>query len=266
MAAPVTPRDAATMVLARDGTTGIEIFMVRRNVRAAFAGGAYVFPGGTVTPEDRHPDLAALAAGRADADASTRLGMASGGLSLWVSAIRECFEEAGVLLARHRMTGSIVAFTDPEVEARFHGYRRQIAAGTRSFRDVLRREDLLLDAGSVYYFSHWITPADSPRRYDTRFFVAAAPPGQRPLHDARETIAGLWIRPTEALERSRRESFVLVVPTRRNLEAIAGFPRADDLLEAARGITHVPTIVPAEWLDEALEQDPTGLTRPPSGG
>ncbi|MBI3997433.1 MAG: NUDIX hydrolase [Armatimonadetes bacterium] len=261
--APVAPRDAATLVLARDEGAGLEIFMLRRSVSAAFAGGAYVFPGGTVAPEDRHPGLEALCVGRADADASARLGIASGGLTFWIAAIRECFEEAGLLLARHAAGGQMLAFSDPDVEARFQTYRRALAAGARRLEEILRAESLVLDVGNVHYFSHWITPADAPRRYDTRFFIAPAPWAQRPLHDAREMTAGEWIRPTVALDRFRRGSFELIIPTRRHLEALAEFHRAADLLGAARAVTHVPTIVPAAWADEARGQAPTGLTSPP---
>lgn len=124
---PSVPRDAATIVLVRDGTAGLEAYMVRRAVRAAFAAGAFVFPGGTVTEGDRHADLAALCQGRDDADASARLGVPPGGLAFWIAAMRECFEEAGMLLAVDR-TGAPLALSDPSLAARFRTHRRDRAS------------------------------------------------------------------------------------------------------------------------------------------
>ena len=109
----VVLRDAATVLILRDGPDGLEVFMVRRNLNSDFVGGAYVFPGGAVDPEDRHADLEAICEGYTDAEASRRLGIDRGGLAYWVAAIRESFEEAGVLLA-YRSDGSIVDLDDPK--------------------------------------------------------------------------------------------------------------------------------------------------------
>src|SRR5215210_1712837 len=118
-------RDAATVLLLRDGPTGLEVFMLRRNLNSDFVGGAYVFPGGAVDPADRHADLEAICEGRSDADASVLLGLdpPEGGLAYWVAAIRESFEEAGVLLAYDR-DGTIVDLRDQEQEARFSAHRK----------------------------------------------------------------------------------------------------------------------------------------------
>jgi 8-oxo-dGTP pyrophosphatase MutT (NUDIX family) len=237
-------RDAATTLLVRDGVTSLEVFMLRRSADAAFAPGAYVFPGGTLTEEDRAPDLESVCAGRTDREASAALGVPSGGLAFWIAAIRECFEEAGVLLARDPGGGRSIEFTDTEVERRFIHHRHALQAGRRRFLDIVCEERLLLDTGNVHYFSHWITPEGLERRYDTRFFVAAAPPGQQPRHDAQETVAGLWIRPTEALERYHRGTFDLVIATLKHLEVMTRYDRAADLLDAARAVTSVPTILP----------------------
>jgi len=238
-------RDAATVMLVRDAPDGggLEVAMLRRNLNSDFVGGAYVFPGGAVDPDDRHANLEAVCVGRTDADASERLGIERGGLAFWVAAIRECFEEAGVLLARST-DGDVVTFADPLVDARFIEHRRAVDSGERRLVEVCAYEDLQLIVDDIYFFSHWITPEGAPRRYDTRFFVARAPEGQVPLHDDREVIANLWIRPADALERYRAGEFDLVFPTMRSLMALERFGSADDALTAAAAVNQVPAILP----------------------
>jgi len=205
--------------------------MLRRHLDSAFVGGAYVFPGGAVDEEDRHADLESVCDGRSDEQASRLLEIDGGGLAYWVAAVRECFEEAGVLLA-HRGDGEVVSFADPEVAERFRLHRKAVDSGERRLIDVCRVEGLHLAADQIHYFSHWITPMGAPRRFDTRFFVTAAPPEQVPLHDDRETIANLWVRPVDALDRHRAGELELIYPTIKSLEAISRFERSADLLDA----------------------------------
>jgi 8-oxo-dGTP pyrophosphatase MutT (NUDIX family) len=230
-------------MLVRDGHDGLEVFMLRRSLDSVFVGGAYVFPGGGVDEADRHDDLEPVCAGRADADASALLGVDVGGLAYWVAAIRESFEEAGVLLAYDR-DGALVRFDDPELDARFRHHRHRVDRGEVRLVDVCAAEGLTLACDAIHYFSHWITPVGPPRRYDTRFFVARAPDAQTPLHDDRETIAHLWVRPADALARHRAGELDMILPTIRNLEAIARFDRADHLLAAAAATTTVPAVLP----------------------
>lgn len=239
----MTLRDAATVMLVRDGQSGLEVFMLRRNLNSDFVGGAYVFPGGAVDEEDRHADLERVSRGRSDDQASNLLGLDKGGLAFWVAAIRESFEEAGVLLATDE-TSAVVSFADPDVAARFAIHRKAVDSGERRLIEVCEIEDLVLAVDQIHYFSHWITPEGAPRRYDTRFFVCAEPPEQVPLHDDRETIANVWIRPEEALRLHRAGEFDLIFPTIKSLETISTFERADDLLAAAAAIEEVPTILP----------------------
>ena len=247
----VTVRDAATVMLVRDvpgSGSGMEVFMLRRNLNSDFVGGAYVFPGGGVDEADRHAELEAVCRGLSDDAASARLGIERGGLAFWVAAIRECFEEAGVLLAAS--SHGPLALDDPVTADRFRLHRKAVDAGERRLVEVCVQEGLQLTVDRVHYFSHWITPVGPPRRYDTRFFVAAAPAGQEPLHDDRETIASLWVQPADALERHRRGGLDLILPTIRNLEAISRFERSADLLDAAARITDVPAIQPRIVRDE----------------
>jgi 8-oxo-dGTP pyrophosphatase MutT (NUDIX family) len=246
-AVSVPVRDAATVILVRDtdpdaGAPGVEVFMLRRNLQSDFVGGAYVFPGGAVDDADRLTDLEAVCTGRCDADASHQLGLERGGLAFWVAAIRECFEEAGVLLAE--AGGQPVTFADPDVDARFRLHRKAVDTRERQLVEICRDEALQLAVGSIYYFSHWVTPVGRTRRYDTRFFVARAPDGQVPLHDDGETIANLWIRPSVALADHQAGDYQLVLPTMRSLMALERFGSADEVLEAVAAIEHVPTMVP----------------------
>lgn len=236
-------RDAATVMLVRDTAAGMEVFMLRRNLNSEFVGGAYVFPGGAVDEADRHAHLESIAEGRSEDQASVLLGVDQGGLAYWVAAIRECFEEAGVLLA-YDGAGQVISFADETVAGRYQGHRAAVDAGELRLIELCQLEGLRLAVDQIHYFSHWITPVGAPRRYDTRFFVAAAPPEQVPLHDDRETIAHLWVRPEEALARHRAGELDMIFPTISNLEAISRFERSQDLLAAAAAIEEVPAILP----------------------
>ncbi|MCJ7437100.1 MAG: NUDIX hydrolase [Acidimicrobiia bacterium] len=236
------PRDAATVMLVRDapGSPGrlgqstaarstVEVFMLRRNLRSEFVAGAYVFPGGAVDADDRGAPVTDLIEGLDAGAADALLGVASGALGFWVAAIRESFEEAGVLLARDAASGTTV---EPRLVAELAPARPAVAAGEQSFADLVRLHGLVLDAGALRVFAHWITPEPAPRRYDTWFFVAPAPPGHTYEHDFDETVASEWVRPSEALERARRGEFELIYPTFKSLQAIARFASTSDLLGA----------------------------------
>ena len=238
------PRDAATVMLVRDVAEGMQVFMLRRNLSSAPWGGLYLFPGGAVDEADRHADLEAVCRGRSDAQASEILGVDSGGLAFWVAAVRECFEEAGVLLACD-VSDRVVAHPLDE-------HRTAVDSGERRLIDVLREEGWSITADEIHYMSHWITPVGAPRRYDTRFFVAAAPPDQVPLHDDVEAIAHLWVTPEDALERQERGELEMLPPTVENLKAIGRFDRVEDLLRAAAASGEIPTIQPRLTSDNSL--------------
>ncbi len=259
---PVVVRDAATVVLVRNGEFGIEVFMLRRSLQSKFVGGAYVFPGGAVDPSDHPPDIEHLCYGLNDEQASKRLGIAAGGLAYWVAAVRESFEEAGVLLAVDD-SDRLVSFSDLDVQSRFTGWRAGVDSGAQSLRQVCEAEGLRLATDRMHYFSHWITPIGAPRRYDTRFFICGAPPEQVPLHDDRETIANVWIRPLDALERCQRGEFAMILPTIKTLEAIGRFSTASDFLEAASQIGEIPTILPRLRADGELVEEIVGIPAVP---
>jgi 8-oxo-dGTP pyrophosphatase MutT (NUDIX family) len=243
-------RPAATVMVVRDAPepddsgSVLEVLMVRRNLRSDFVGGAFVFPGGSVDPADGGTEAEAACQGRTDAEASAILGVGSGGLAYWVAVLRETFEEAGLLLAQ-RPGGPPLLAGDPAEEARFASARVEVNAGTRRFLDLCRQEGLRLAVGDVHYFAHWITPQGAPRRFDTRFFVTAAPPGQKAAHSAGETVAETWIAPRRALAGHREGKFEIIFPTIRNLQAISRFATSGELLAAAAAASRsVPTIEP----------------------
>lgn len=241
-AAAVPLRDAATVMLVRDGSAGLEVFMVRRNLNSDFVGGAYVFPGGAVDPGDDEATMGRWCAGRDDREASRVLEIDAGGLAYWVAAVREAFEEAGLLLADAR--GAPLRFDDEAVNRRFVEYRLAVDHGELSMAQLCENEALTLRVDRMGYFSRWVTPLGAPRRYDTRFFVAHPPEGQVPIHDDAEVIANLWIRPAEALERHVAGDFELIFPTVRSLEALDQFDRAVDAVEHAHAMSRVETMHP----------------------
>lgn len=236
-------RDAATVLLVRDGDAGLEVFMLRRNLRSDFVGGAYVFPGGGVDPGDREGALGVHCRGRSDVEASTRLGVDAGGLAFWVAAIRESFEESGYLLA-YGDDGALIDLHDPDVAKRFVDHRRAVDRGERSLLSVCAEEGLDLAVDTMWYFGHWITPEGAPRRYDTRFFLAAAPPDQTPVPDDREVIGSMWIRPDEALDRHASGDLAMLPPTIASLRALAPSATAAEALAAAAEVVDVPTVQP----------------------
>jgi 8-oxo-dGTP pyrophosphatase MutT (NUDIX family) len=245
---PVKP--AATVLLVRDADAGgVEVFMLRRTFNAAFASGMFVFPGGKVDDVDGVDEIAELCDGLTDAHASALLGIANGGLAYWVACIRECFEEAGVLLARHETTGDVVRFDDDATAKRFEAERENIHDGSVALLDLCKREGLRLTTDDIHYVSHWITPMGEKRRFDTRFFIARAPQAQEPLHDDGETIESFWISPQEAIERAHEKDLMLMPPTKANIEFLLPFKTADEVLAAAAQVGMPQTILPKLKID-----------------
>lgn len=230
-ALPMEIRPAATVLLLRDApSAGIEVFMARRNVKSGFVGGAYVFPGGRVDASDAIDP--ARCVGLDEATANSRLGTAQGGLAHYVAAVRECFEEAGILLA-YDSTGSLLDFGHQDTEDRFKSLRDQLNAGTLSLAELIEREDLRLATDRIAYWSHWITPPGESRRFDTRFFIAHAPERQTAGHDDWELTSSAWVSPTEAIERAHRREWLVIFPTLMNLRALARHPTAEAAVQWA---------------------------------
>jgi len=228
----LTPRPAATILLLREASGAPEVFMLQRTSKAAFLPGAFVFPGGALDPDDSSERALQRVRGLDDAQASARMGLASGGLAYWVAAARECFEESGILLAFDENNSPI----DPQRAAALEPMRNPLNEGTAQFSAFLEQENLYIHAQDIAYYSHWITAPGRARRFSTRFFVACAPEGQHGAHDRSETVHSVWISPREALERGNRGEFELIFPTRSTLTDLAAVLTPRAALEHARSL------------------------------
>jgi len=249
----VQPRKAATVMLLRasSDTAGqrLEVFMVRRVVQSEFMPDVYVFPGGSVSPDDQEAETTPGICRVDDAETaalSDPEGRTAPGNGVRAAAIRELFEEANVLLAYRY--GHMLAI-DQETLPRFTNYRRALNERTGSLLAIAREEQLVLATDSLRYFAHWITPEGMPKRYDTHFFLAQAPPEQEAAYDQVETSDGVWIQPAAALERFGQGSFPLTFPTFRQLRDLAVFNNVQQALDSARTCyvpTHVPILIQQE--------------------
>ncbi|HRA63746.1 MAG TPA: NUDIX domain-containing protein, partial [Burkholderiaceae bacterium] len=207
---PAPTRPAATVLLMRDGASGIELLMTRRSMTASFAAGAYVFPGGGVDPADA----------AAHGQARRRPGQSDLHLTQAIAAIRESFEELGVLLACH-------ADGRPAADADIAGMDRKAA-----FAPQCAERGLVLAADQVFVLAHWITDRDLPRRFDVPFLVARMPANQQPVADESEQFEPVWVRPQDALERHAAGGFFIIFPTIRTLERLVAFDSVDAVLQA----------------------------------
>jgi 8-oxo-dGTP pyrophosphatase MutT (NUDIX family) len=226
---PVRP--AATVVVMRDTAHGPEVFLVRRHHAIAFMAGAHVFPGGRIDDGDRAADDSwcdgVEQARRALTDQTPEESLAA-----HVAALRELFEEVGVLLAR-RGDGAFVSLDGAAGEP-FAAARPAVHDGERSLHELVSGAGLRLALDAVVYFAHWVTPPLDIRRFDTRFFLARVPPGQVPVHEEHESTEGTWARPADALAGTATGRFVLPPPTWATLRELEHFPTVDAALAWAR--------------------------------
>jgi 8-oxo-dGTP pyrophosphatase MutT (NUDIX family) len=227
-AAPVKP--AATAVLLRDGAVGPELLLLRRLRSAGFVPGAWVFPGGRVDDADGLPQLVA------------RLGPTprGPGAAFWLATIREVFEETGLLLARPAGGGSDGDSLDAD---RAERWREALLSDEATLLDVFEDMGLVPDIRRMVYCSHWITPVAEPKRYDTRFFLAAVPPDADTRIDEREMSDAVWLTPAAALDRFRQGTLPMVFPTVKTIQMLEPYDRVDAMLDAFRGV-EVPAILP----------------------
>ncbi len=242
LAIDVPVRPAATVMLLRDGERGLEVFMLQRTLSAAFARGMFVFPGGRVDDADHAADFEPVCDGLDDVAASHRMGIERGGLAWLVAAIRECFEEAGVLLARREADDHVIRFDDDATIERFNAARHAVHDGQRSLVEVCAAEGLVLLVDRLHLVDRWLTPLGEQRRFDTRFFVTAAPQSQVPLHDDNETIASLWVRPDDAVSAFAAGELQMFPPTLACLRRLADYATAAEALDGASR-SGVPTLV-----------------------
>jgi len=243
---PVEPRDAATVLLLREAAHAFEIFMVKRHAKSGFMAGAYVFPGGTLDLADHGWERVS---GRNGAEAAALLGEAdpAKSLALHVAAIRETFEEAGVLLA------------DGAQQVDLSATRERLNGGA-DFGALAHEHALTLRADLLTPWSRWVTPAFERRRYDARFFLARAPGEQRAEHDKIEVTEGAWLSPDAALERFEDGSIQLPPPTLRTIEQLRAHKSIDEAFAAAaaaeRPLPVQPHFVQLDVPTLALPGDP----------
>jgi 8-oxo-dGTP pyrophosphatase MutT (NUDIX family) len=230
--------DAATIVLVRDRVRRqgpLEVLLLERHLDSDFAGGALVFPGGKVDEQDRSLD-AARWTGRDPKGWRELLGTAADAdaRGLLVAAVRETFEEVGVLFA-NREDGEPITADDLRAPS-FREARRRLASRDEhwDWRGWLEDEALVLDLRALEFWSWWVTPEGQHKRFDTRFFLGVLPAGQTAAHDEVEATGASWWRPEEALAAHRRGDAVVIFPTRRNLAALAVYPTADAARHAAQ--------------------------------
>lgn len=239
---PVTPAPAATLVLLRDRPVGpFDVLLIRRHDESKFAAGAFVFPGGKIEADDNPDDAAVWCRGPDPVAAARVLGLENApraALGYWIGAIRETFEEAGILLA-YDADGRPA----PVGDARFAAHRRACQADNRAFWDMIRTERLTLATDGLVYFAHWITPEVNPLRFDTRFFAAEMPPAQEAAADEREITEIRWLTVREALEAGQSGRLQLRNPTMKNLALFDGAETAAEALARLRG-RRVETIRP----------------------
>lgn len=218
---PATPRPSATVMIVRDAPSGIEVFMVARDRQVDFASGAIVFPGGKLDEVDHHVDwIRSAPSARAPA------------LPYWIAAVRETFEEAGILLARPAQGGGIV--DGPAASLVGERHRSALLDGARSFLDIMQGEDLAPALDHMVPFAHWITPVEAPRRFETHFFLVAAPAGHVAQHDGREAVRSQWATPRALIADADNGGQVLVPATRLNLELLAESDSVAQAMAAAR--------------------------------
>jgi 8-oxo-dGTP pyrophosphatase MutT (NUDIX family) len=226
----VPPRDAATVVVLRQGERGLELFSVKRHARSGFLGGAVVFPGGKRDEADGSEHWA----GRSSGLSARALSLApseSDALGFAVAALRELLEEAAILpVVGDGLDDRAVVALRGELEAR----RQAGTAPAVAFAELCGERGLQLDTARLEALSRWITPAAEMRRYDTRFYLLPLPAGQHGRHDERETTSSLWARPADILDAWSRSELFLAPPTSRTLELLAGARDLDAALELAR--------------------------------
>ena len=238
-ASPPPALPSATILLVRDGPGGLEVFMVQRHHRIDFATGAMVFPGGKVEDGDRDPEIHARCVGTDGLDQEA--------ITVRVAAIRETFEESGVLLACPRGTGQLVNRERlRHIDAHF---REDLHEGRVELRVLLESEDLELSCHHLVPFAHWITPLFMPKRFDTHFYLVKAPADQLALHDGRETVDSLWTTVDDALADQREGRRTIIFPTLAQLQKLGRSTTVADALAAAQGapiVTVLPRVKKAD--------------------
>ena len=240
MSEPAAPRLSATILLLRDDPD-LQVLMVKRHYEIDFASGALVFPGGKAHDEDSDLGWADYTDGEYSIEEQAAR----------VSAIREAFEEAGIILARPKSArGANAALVGQDVAKALEPMRGPVDRREKSFLELVKEHDLVLALDALVHFGHWITPAMMPKRFDTHFYLAATPPGQIAEQDGRETTEAVWLGPQQALDMEAAKQATIIFPTRMNLGKLAETATSEAALTRFAG-EKVVSVLPYIGKDDA---------------
>lgn len=248
----VPVRWAATVLPLRDGDAGLEVCLLRRNGNSTWVAGLALFPGGAVDERDDTPQIAARCV------VSSSHGPLDGGLGPWVAALRECYEEIGLLLADD--PHGQPAHADPHRAAQLHAARAAVDSGTLDLADLLAAHALQLRVDQMRFIAHWVTPPGQARRYDTRFYIVPTPPDAPIAPDGTEIVSADWISPQAAIDAHERGELPMLPPTLGALHWLAPHGRVADAILAADALGTIPRWTPGD-IDAAARRaarDPTG--------
>jgi len=234
MTEPVLPVPAATILMLRDGPAGLETFMVVRHHQIDFASGALVFPGGKV--DDGDFEVKEFCEGAEDADHTT--------IGTMAGAIREAFEECGILLVRQKGSADIIS---GKRLLELEPYRDRLHKGDLSLAQFLEEEQLVLACDKLQHFAHWITPSMMPKRFDTHFYLARAPEDHLAVHDGHESVDSVWISPDDAISGNAEGTYTVIYPTLVNIELLGESSSVDNAFEMAADRSIV-TVLP--WTEQ----------------
>lgn len=240
-AAPLKP--AATVLLVRDcdkENDKIEVFMVVRHHQIDFASGALVFPGGKVDDADMDTRLIGHLPESERQEEYLR--------SFKIASIRESFEEANILLARNRDTNNLI--TDERLKILGDKYRMPLQNGEVTIFQMVQAENLELATDLLGHYAHWLTPHHMPKRFDTHFFVAKAPPYQLAVHDGEESVDSVWVGPNEVMAEADKGRYTVIFPTRMNIEALSKFSSAEEAVADARNTDTFSVLPEVEVTEE----------------
>jgi 8-oxo-dGTP pyrophosphatase MutT (NUDIX family) len=231
------PKRAATVILLRNKEPGgFDVFLLKRHEKSSFMGGNFVYPGGRVDRDDGSLEICPLSKGMTLEEAQKILGgtfSPEESFAHWVAAIRELFEEAGILLAYDQKGNLFQARNRKEREKLLH-YRKLLQEDKTNICEIAQKEDLLFALDQLYYYAHWITPEAQSQRFDTRFFLTRYSSGQEASHDQKETTAGIWITPKKALEENLKGNVILSPPTLKTLEDLSRFKSIEDIFHSLK--------------------------------
>jgi 8-oxo-dGTP pyrophosphatase MutT (NUDIX family) len=265
-------KKASTVILGKPSKSGFwELFLARRHQKQSFMAGAYVFPGGQVEKDDNNPQLKKYIKAADNFNPSRILQEDSlpctEALGFFIAAIRETFEEVGILLGGNT-AGDFASFHKKDIRNRYNDYRRKLNVSQITLMEIAQKESILFFPDTLIPYAHWITPDFEKMRFDTRFFLALLPPEQKTVADTVELTQSLWVTPQKALEMHCQKEIILMPPTLKTIEELSAFKNIDELFSAAKTKTIYPILPQLAGNSLKLPHDPeysiNAYKRPPN--